>query len=241
MTLKEVQQLWRDTPARHHVVNDAIIEWMAPDLNAFRDFIERASYGFGERVMYGMWELLLNEIPGKVKYLEIGVHRGATLALMGLLATNRKRDVSIFGISPMDGSPDYIKRDFHADIVGLWDYFNIKVPYTIIEGYSTDPETVLGALNLVGENSVDLLYIDGSHKYADVLADIVIYVHGFLKPGGFLVMDDAACNLELPPNWFPGHQSVTDALTHYLHNQTQTLEFIASVSHNMIFRKKYKD
>ena len=238
MTLHELEKTWHDDPFNHEMTASVLSNHMDPLLHAYRDFVEKCSYGFGERSMYGMWDaLVMSRDQEFVNFLEIGVHRGATLALMGLIASlHPEKKLSITGISPMNGHPDYIKRDFFKDVADLWSHFNIKTPYTILQGLSTDhafiASTVMGHIK---PHSVDLLYIDGSHDYNDVLSDLIIYPALFLKDGGLLVMDDAACDLNLPKNWFPGHQSVTDAVNLFL-KKTNSLTFIASVSHNKIFR-----
>lgn len=237
MTTGAIKALWKNTSQIHKILNDLILREMSADVHAFRDFIEPNSYGYGERVLYGMWETLIREAPDEFTFLEIGVHRGATLALAGFLADKYGKKARIIGISPMNGHPDYIKRDFNADVAMLWDYFNIKTPYLIYQGFSSDPELILTAMQESIRGCVDMLYIDGSHDYKDVLQDLIIYPSLALREGGRLVVDDCACDLDLPKDWFAGHQSVTNALTYYRSKTDNSLVFEFSVSHNQVFRK----
>mgnify|MGYP001205516727 FL=1 len=58
-----------------------------------------------------------------------------------------------------------------------------------VHGYSYEPSTIHKVEQILGDNLLDMLFIDGNHSYQDILTDYLIYKN-FLKPGGYLVVHD---------------------------------------------------
>lgn len=68
-----------------------------------------------------------------------------------------------------------------------------KVKYVV--GDSTKPETIKEVERLLGEEPVDILFIDGSHMEEDVKKDFWNY-SGLVKVGGLIIMHDVVEQLK---------------------------------------------
>lgn len=234
MTLQELQTTWKDDKETHKLIAETLYHKTneVPILKEYRDFIETNTFGHGERCFYWMWKAIIDELPKEFTFLEIGVHRGQILGLIRILSDMADKKVKRYGISPMNGAELHIKSDYYADVKKLHDLFNIENDYTIIEGMSTDP-VIITAANLL---NLDVLYIDGGHDYKTVKSDIENYLP-LIKSGGYLVIDDACNEMDLPQGYFGGIQSVTDAvLDAPLPNEE--FKFLFSVGHNKVFLKR---
>ena len=237
MTLKEYSQDWVDTPAFHSLINDTFIGFVNenPKIKAHRDFVEGNAFGFGERSFHWLHKLIVDEMPNDFKFLEVGVFRSQVLSLYKLLADISKKKVVRYGVSPMDSSDGHWDSDYFADAVTIHQQFNLKKDYTIYHGSSTDTNIIEKA---IATEPYDILYIDGSHKYEDVVSDLANYPQ-IVKQGGYLLIDDAANRLNMKFGFFQGIQSVSDAL--YEWEQTELgkeFEFVFNVVHNMLYRRK---
>lgn len=230
-----LKNTWKDTPEFHETVNNNAIKEVNkdPQLKAYRDYIEAGAWGFGERSFTWMWNLILMGIEKESPHcLEIGVHRGAILALWKIL----KPKALCAGISPMNGAGlGFEGQDFSKDVDLLHQYFKITHP-EIIKGYSTDRGIIEAASRLY---PLDLLYIDGSHRYEDVKSDIINYSK-LVVPGGIMVIDDCCNSFHMPWGYFQGIEEVTKAVDELLPPFTKNdeWEFLFSVVHNRIYKRR---
>lgn len=132
------------------------------------------------------WEETLGHLKGKpnIHYLEIGVYEGRSFIWMleNILThpTAKATCIDIF-------SPGQFQKKFLSNLkIGG---FLEKV--TIIKGRS---QIELRALPI---NSIDIVYIDGSHTAKNVLIDAV-YSCQLLKTSGIMIFDDYLWRLDLP-------------------------------------------
>ena len=226
-----------DEPLYHQSVNDYFTRHTNEDiaLKYYRDYIEAGAWGMGERSFTYMWKLLVDLIgkDNDANFLEIGHHRGAICVLIGMLAPNWTR----YAISPMNGAGLNIEGDFWADTVALHNHFNVEQDYLIIKGLSQDLSVIEIASTLFKDgNAIDVLYIDGSHVYEDVKADLRCYTP-FIKDGGLLVIDDACNDMKMPWGFFQGIEPVTRATVEFMANNND-FDFLFNVVHNRVYRKK---
>lgn len=235
-TLTDLQAAWKPTQAAAIRIATELtaLTDADPKLKALRDFVERTAYGMGERAFYHMWKLIIQELPAKPRMMEIGVHRGQTLALWRTLSPNAK----IIGLSPFDGVEVGPKRDYRDDVKTLFDFFELKHPDFIV-GYSDHPDTIKEAHSKA--KGLDVLYIDGGHSYETTKNDIEQYAD-LVKPGGYLVIDDCASSFPYPFGYFTGIPSVCRAVDSLLPPHGNSLlcgmfEHVAAVVHNRIWRK----
>jgi hypothetical protein len=245
-TLAEFAASWKDEPWFHSNTRESFCQLVNADSQLFdhRLHIEQGGLGFGDRSFHWMWKMIVDCMPEKFSFLEIGIHCGQILSLVGMLAARTDKDLRLVGISPLNGdglNPPYIRtggdhRDYKGYIYDLCDRFHLKTPI-LIEGYSDEKCVVIEADDLSPYN---ILYIDGSHLKPDVLHDLRTYTP-MLKPGGLLVCDDSANRLKLTQGLFAGFQSASDAVDELLPPFGTGLPggwtHLGNVVHNRIWRK----
>jgi hypothetical protein len=227
-------------------------------LKEHRDYIEVNNLGFGERAFAYMWYLILLDIQSSglnPLLLEIGVFKGQIISLWALISKQIKMQSKIFGITPLKGNPKskysiinflkyklsgrfrrdidfgnfYEEMDYLKIIRLLFKQFDLEFEkITILAGYSND----LDVINFCSDKKFSVIYIDGDHSFDGVLKDIRNYAP-LIETGGFLVMDDASCNLPGSKFW-KGHQSVSDACSII---ESFSFNNVLNVGHNRIYRK----
>ncbi len=134
--------------------------------------------------------------------LEIGVYRGRSFLPQALAFAGLECGEAI-GVDPYDAG-DSLQTDPENESVGVpsgidqasWDAIHDEVRLRIdarglqrycrlVRSRSAD------AARQIADMSVDLLHIDGNHDRDAVASDLLAYLPK-LKPGGFLVLDDAS-------------------------------------------------
>lgn len=237
MTLNDYSKEWQDTPEYHSLIHDTFIGYVNdnPKLKAHRDFIEGNAFGFGERSFGWLHKLIVDEMPDEFKFLEVGVFRGQTLSLYKLLADMAKKKVQRFGVSPMDSSDGHWESDYFYDVAKLHQHFNLKKDYSIYHGSSTDAKIIGKAIDT---EPYDILYIDGSHKYEDVVSDLKYYPQ-MVMSGGYLLIDDACNDMKQKFGFFQGIDAVTQAVLEWEKTEMgREFEFVFNVVHNRLYRRK---
>ena len=237
MTLKEYSKDWVDTPEFHSLIHDTFTRFMedTPKLREHRLWVKSNHFGFGEDSFHWLHKLIVDEMPNDFKFLEIGVFRAQTLSLYKLLADTAKKKVKRYGVSPMDSSDGHWESDYFLDVSLIHQQFNLKKDYTIYHGSSTDTKIIEKAINT---EPYDILYIDGSHKYEDVVSDLYYYP-SLVKSGGFLLIDDSCNDMKQPWGFFQGIESVTRAVLEWEKTEIgQEFEFVFNVVHNRLYRRK---
>jgi hypothetical protein len=238
--LDTVEAFYRDDPAIHRVIYNSFTALMQndPDLIRHRLHVERERLGFGDRAFHWLWKLIVDAMPARFRFLEIGVFMGQVISLIGLLAKREGKDALVYGVSPLDATgdkySDYQQVDYAKTIETLQEW--CVIPATrqarLIKGLSTDDEVKRICRNL---GPFDAVYIDGGHDYHIVVNDIVTYGE-LVGPGGYLAMDDAATVLRLPPGIWPGHADVGRAVQEVLQKDGRFKEVVA-VGHVRVWRK----
>jgi hypothetical protein len=226
-TLKDLQESWADQPEIHQAIFDELIKKTNGEakLKALRDYIEENIFGFGERAFYYLFKLITKEHPVDLNFLEIGVFRGQTLALMRLLNPKAR----ITGITPLDSTDGHWESDYANDIETLHRAFKLKQP-RIIKGLSTDPEVIAEA----SKETFDMIYIDGGHSYEVAKNDVYKY-SSLVKIGGHLIIDDCCNRYNLPEGMFKGIETVSKAVDELLPNDYY--KEICSVGHIRVFER----
>lgn len=237
MNLTDLKANWQDTPEYHAHIHESFIECVNADelLNRHRTFVEQNIYGMGERSFQWFWKLLVDELPDGFKFLEIGVHKAQILSLVRLLADRENKTCTIYGITPMNGAgTGWTEDDYQGDIAKIHDVFEVEQP-VLYKGLS---DNILAVKFAYDKMPFDILYVDGSHTYEDCYGDLFSY-GGYIKSGGYLVIDDACCDLNFPPSgFFTGIDTVTQATLDYLKNYGYEWEFQFNVVHLRIYKRK---
>jgi predicted O-methyltransferase YrrM len=114
------------------------------------------------------------------RFVEIGVWKGGSTAYMGVEIYNSKKIIIYDAIDTFEGSKE------HGEVRGLYEeaYNNLKSlidlkVVNLIKSHS------LEAVKKYEDESIDFCFIDGSHEYEDVKADILAYLPK-VKKGGIL-------------------------------------------------------
>jgi len=110
-----------------------------------------------------------------LNYAEIGCYAGASSCLM--LQRPNTRVVAIdMGLLPIElVMQNVAKHNPH------------KNQFHYIQGNSHDPDILEALAKITG--TIDILFIDGSHKYNDVISDFNLY-QTFIPVGGYVIFDD---------------------------------------------------
>ena len=218
-------------------------------LRQHRDLIEMGKFGFGERAFHAMWLELLRDraaaSPDRtLDLMEIGVFKGQVISLWALIARLLHLPIAIDAMGPLsgDGPTDPVARaeayrcgegnivppdDYPALIADLFARCALDLgAIRFLRGTSQQPEIIAAA-----KPAYDLIYIDGDHAEAAVRADLANFAHR-LRPGGFLVLDDAALFLE--GNFWKGFEGPSKAA-----EDVPALGFknILNVGHNRVFQR----
>ncbi len=237
MTLTDYATQWKDTPEYHHDIHEAFCEFVKSDdsLYVHRRWVEGNHFGFGEMSFHWMWKLIVDEMPEVFSFCEIGVFRGQVLSLIKLLAERTGRKAYRYGVGPMSPIGIGWDSDYFEDVRIIHDYFDLATDYTIIHGLS---ENHLVIEETKSYAKFDILFVDGGHEYETVVSDLCYYTD-MVKVGGYLVIDDACCNLNFPPSgYFTGIEPVTRAVLEWEQTELgKQFKFVFNVVHDKIYRR----
>jgi len=112
-----------------------------------------------------------------ITYAEIGCYAGASACLMMHRKNTRIISIDI-------GTP--VKKELAEKNIAR---FNLhKNPYNYIQGDSTSLKTIKAVREMACEG-IDILFIDGSHRFNNVLLDFINY-NQMVSRGGYIVFDD---------------------------------------------------
>jgi FkbM family methyltransferase len=218
-------------------------------LRQHRDLIEMRDFGFGERAFHAMWLELIRDraaaSPDRpLDLLEIGVFKGQVISLWALIGRLLRLPIAIDAMGPLsgEGPTDPAARaeayrcgegnivppdDYPALIADLFARCALDLSaIRFLRGMSQQPEIIAAA-----KPAYDLIYIDGDHAEAAVRADLANFAQR-LRPGGFLVLDDAALFLE--GGFWKGFEGPSRAA-----EDVPALGFknLLNVGHNRVFQR----
>lgn len=228
MQLEQLKKDWIDEPNYHASIHEIFIGEVNnnPTLKAHRDYVETNVWGFGERSFWWMWKLLCDELPTNFSFLEIGCFKGATLSVIKLL----RPDAKVFGITPLDATGIDWEDDYEQLIKDIHDKFELAYPF-IVKRRSDHPKSIETASAV----NWDIVYVDGGHLREDIDNDLKHYAP-LVQHGGYLVIDDACCDMKMPWGYFQGIKEVTDATLLYITDGKW--EFVGNVVHLRIYKRK---
>ena len=232
--------------------------WAEPVLASHRQHVETAKLGYGDAAFHHLWLLLLaaaHQRFGPISALEIGVFKGQTISLWALLSREHHIPVHIHAITPLEGQPIKTARwwrslryrfdrhfreksdsgsfypvdDYEAIVRAHFAFHGLDFDQVVLmRGYSTAPAIREHAAT----SRYQLLYIDGDHTYAGVVADIEHYAP-LVAPGGWLVMDDASFDQPGTVFW-KGYDSVARACQLL---PSFGFKNVLNIGHNRVFER----
>jgi hypothetical protein len=189
--------------------------------------------GFGEDAFHAFWFDIIRTFKPE-RLLEIGVYRGQVISLWALIGKELDIEMEVVGISPLNNSADtvssYVSMDYESDIYSNFLHFSLDLPI-IKKGLSRD------YIDFIRTGDWDLIYIDGSHDYEDVLLDLESAYVG-LKKGGLVILDDSSIFTSFKPlitRAFKGHPGPSRIFSDIDINKWT---FLCGVGHNNLLCKK---
>lgn len=224
----------KNNPLKYKIIYETFLKNV--ENNKLLKWSFNSTEGFGELAFTWSWKLLVDSMPNNFKFLEIGVYRGRQISQVSMLAKNINKSCSIFGVTPLSNAGDkysgYINIDYLKDIQKHFKLLNGNINnLKIIKGYSQE-EKIIKDVSRYGK--YNMIFIDGSHNYNDVINDIKNYSN-MLVLGGYLIMDDASLYLKDSYGKFKGHPDVGRACKELLDNNINFQQLYA-VGHNRIWK-----
>lgn len=133
--------------------------------DVFKEAVERAEDGY--------------------KFVEIGVWKGSSTSFMGVEIYNSGKKITFDAIDTFKGSQEhgdvssFLYEEATSNLKPLLDLNVVN----LIKGHSLD------VVSKYEDSSIDFCFIDGSHQYEDVKADLLAYLPK-VKVGGILAGHD---------------------------------------------------
>jgi len=122
--------------------------------------------------------------------LEIGTHWGGTLLFWTHVSA---KDALIISCDLPGGD---FGGGYSEARVPLYKGFALKgQTMELIRADSHSPDTLAKIHSILGDRSVDFLFIDGDHTYDGVKADFEMY-SGLVRPGGIIALHDIASSYD---------------------------------------------
>lgn len=232
-------------------------------LKQHKDFVEANDWGMGFRAFPYLWLLILEDCHrrfGAVSAMEIGVFKGQTISLWGLIARHCRFEIDISAISPFSGNQPkhrwvrsfkkrfsrqykaqkkagslYYDDDFFRQTMEIYEKF--VGPFDAVhihKGLSTSREIH----QAVAGKNFKVIYIDGDHSFDAVKSDIAWYAP-LVRSGGYLVMDDAGYFLPVEKfaetSFYKGYESVARACEAI---EDMGFSNVLNVGHNRVYRRE---
>jgi len=140
------------------------------------DSINNKTFHHHYHLLYDIGKLFDNNT--NINYVEIGCFAGASAILM-----LQRPNTNVISIDC--GSP--ISQQTVLDNVKKNNIYNNQYHY--IKGYSQQQHVKIKLIELLNNNKIDILFIDGGHKYQDVIDDYNKY-NDLINHNGYIVFDD---------------------------------------------------
>jgi hypothetical protein len=120
-------------------------------------------------------------------FVEVGAWKGKSAAYMCVEILNSNKDIKFHVVDYFQGSKEHEKED--AIVNGTLKQEFLKNTERVSHAYRLHDMTSLEAAQLFADGSLDFVYIDASHEYEDVKADIQAWLPK-MKRNAILSGDD---------------------------------------------------
>lgn len=159
-----------------------------------------------------VYKLAVKSFPEKSIFVEIGSWMGRSTSCLGQLIQESQKDIKVYAVDTFEGSEEHtdIVKDIENQSTSLLELFKTNISICDVSDIITAvPGKSLDIVSQFEDESIDFIFIDASHDYENVLADITAW-YPKLKPGGLIAGDDYA------PCW----GGVIQAVNEYFNNKT---------------------
>ena len=136
----------------------------------------------------------VNESPIEATFVEIGSFMGRSSCCMGQLIKNSGKNIKLHCIDTFEGSDEICHYDIINQLTknnsNFYKEFQKNIEYCEVDHLIESIKSKsLDACKYFEDESIDMIYIDGSHEYQDVLDDIKFW-YPKVKSGGIMYGDD---------------------------------------------------
>lgn len=145
---------------------------------------------------YSLYDDIINKLEDNSKFVEVGVWKGHSISYAVVESIIKNKKINFYAVDSFEGSPGEptIMNDRSVVNGSLFDDYSmytspIKDYITTIKAYSVE------AAQQFEDKSLDFVFIDASHKYENVKADILAWLPK-IKKGGFIGGHDYAFDKE---------------------------------------------
>ena len=131
-----------------------------------------------------LYSRVVKLFPSGSKFVEVGSWKGKSSAYMAVEIANSNKDIEFYCVDTWQGSKEHL----NIDLSDLYDTFinNMK---SLDKYYLPLKLSSLEAAKKFKDNSLDFVFIDASHEYDDVKADILAWFPK-VKDGGIIAGHD---------------------------------------------------
>jgi predicted O-methyltransferase YrrM len=133
-------------------------------------------------------------------FVEIGVWKGGSTAFMGVEIVNSGKPITFHAIDTFLGSKEHGNiENFYEEAKQNLSPLLDRGALTLIQGHSHE------VVHQYPDESIDFLFIDGSHEYEDVKKDLLLWLPK-VKHGGIIAGHD------YDPAWLGVVQAVNEVI-----------------------------
>ena len=133
-----------------------------------------------------LYDDIIDELPENSKFVEVGVWKGKSISYAVVESITKNKKINFYAVDNFKGSIGEPFLEYHSSVVHKTLYYEyIKNIMPIMNNITTIPADSIIASQLFENKSVDFVFIDASHKYENVKADILTWLPK-IKPGGYI-------------------------------------------------------
>lgn len=143
--------------------------------------------------LYKEW---IENAKSECKWVEVGVFLGKGLIGAAEYAKSIKKKINFYAIDTWAGSDEPEHKKFLEEIGGPTAFYNQFIKNVQDAGVADIIFPIMGKSveisSIFEDNSLDMTFLDGSHKYEDVKADILAWKNK-VRPDGWFAGHDVDC------------------------------------------------
>jgi hypothetical protein len=136
----------------------------------------------------GLYKEAIDRLPSGSVMVEIGCWKGKSAAFAGVEIINSRKAIKFYTVDHFKGAPNHADRpeivSGELEAIARANLAPVAKAVTILAMSSVE------AAATFADGTVDVLFVDGTHDYASVKADLLAW-RPKLKPGALVAGDDA--------------------------------------------------